>query len=311
MAEKEAELNGMDILFSEEQQAQLDIQTKAFAEHKKKIAEEIEKNKAGKSKAEIIKEIASNDDTLMKAILSDEDYKEMVTYDTTITSKIKDALKNLTTYTKQSIITYIELGKTLLEAKRTLGDRFYIVITEEIIAQKQVQRYIKLVLTKDSEEKYAKSMKAKKEDFDNIKMDKRILELSEDSIQNMKKPSMNKLLRMKSLSTADFKKVINGDDSPYDNLIKDEAKIAKENRDKELKDKQPDGMSDNEYKKLLKDGVHEILNKYQGSLEREQTLSIENKTLEYEIIALQKLLEKQMALQIIKTSSPFKEAEIA
>ncbi|MCU7801229.1 MAG: hypothetical protein KZQ70_14115 [gamma proteobacterium symbiont of Lucinoma myriamae] len=189
-----------------------------------------------------------------------------------------------------------------------LGSRFYFIITDEIIPPKQVQRYIKLILTTDSEKKYAKSMKAKKEDVDSIKVDTRIGELTPDSIKKMKKPSMAKLFKIKSLNNTEFKKVLDGNDAPYKELLETEAKVNKDEKEKEILDKKPDGMDKETYRKHLKDGIYDVLKKYHASTERETQLSMKVKDLEREVESLERMYDKKLQV-LAKTENPFARTE--
>jgi len=201
-------------------------------------------------------EIISNIQDMMKEIDKNE-------------ADLNDAIKESD---QKKLIKFILLARILLNAKFELGSRFYAVVNQEIISSKQVLRYLRLLMTIDSQAKFDVTVKAKKENIDLIVVDLRIASLTEKKIEQLNKPSMNKLIAMKPLSNEDFDAVINGDDTAYDKAMKaiksEKVSIAETKKYAQ----KPDTMDKDTFDKLLKQGVYEITRKYQASMDKETEL---------------------------------------
>lgn len=137
------------------------------------------------------------------------------------TAKQKKALDNVTTAMKAAysdgrtaLISYIKLGKALMDARNELGATFYSVIDDSVMPRKTVIRYIRLVADEKSHDVLSK----KPNNDDKIMEDKNVMGLLEEDsdISKLKDASMSKLSKMKSLSVKNFEKVINGDDTPLE-----------------------------------------------------------------------------------------------
>ena len=193
---------------------------------------------------------------------------------------VKDILKSITENSNKSnnrsLANHIKLGDVLYDAKVKLGLHFSVYITEEMISAKQTQRYIKLIITKDSEETYSKLRKAGKENFEVIKKDTRITNLDESQIASMTKPSMVKIMRMKELGNKEFAEVLGGNDARYKQLVKRDSKAKREKNEKELMAKKPDGMDEAVYKEFLKKGVHYVLDQFQIQINNNAVLVNKN-----------------------------------
>lgn len=208
-------------------------------------------------------------------------------------NEIHDNEVELSDFTKESnqrkLIKFILLARILLDAKFVLGSRFYGVVNQDIMSSKQVLRYLRFLMTVESQKEFDLSVKAKKEDISLIVVDLRIASLTEKKIEQFSKPTMNKLIVMKPLSNEDFDAVINGDNTPYDELM-EEIQTTRDNIAKDKKyAKKPENMDEDTFDKLLKLGVYEITRKYQNSMDKEADLLAQIKQLK----ASNEILEKE------------------
>lgn len=255
---------------------------------------------------------------------SPEEVAEMEKQENEIIGKIQNVLNDISANEEKThqlfnkseqskLIKYIALAKILLDAKFVFGNRFNAVVNADIISPKQVLRYLRFIMTLESQEKFDTSVKAKKEDIELIVVDLRITSLTEKKIERFSKPSMTKLIKMKSLSNEDFDAVINGDNKPFDKL--DESiKIKKAALAEEKKYKQkPDGMDMATFDELLEMGVYEITKKYQASINKEtelirqiQELEKQNEMLEKEKGELEAShnTTKSILMEFIPTKAP-------
>jgi len=262
---------------------------------------------------------------------TDEESAAKQLQDNKIINDIQDMMKkidtnesNLKKVIKQSdqnkLIQFILLAKILLNAKFELGSRFYGVVNQDIISSKQVLRYLRLLMTIDSQKKFDASIKAKKEDISLIVVDLRIASLTEKKIEKLINPYMSKLIEMKPLSDEDFDAVIRGNDKKYNELIdgikKRKASIAKTKKYAE----KPDTMDTDTFDKLLKQGVYEITRKYQASIDKESKLLEQinqlkqrNKVLEKENLQLEasSSITEGILNKFIPTQSPYSMREHA
>ncbi len=185
-----------------------------------------------------------------------------------ITDKINAILTDSYKTDRKSLIYYIELGQILLEAKIKLGKNFTDKIVKAgVLPAKQVQRYIKLVLTRDSIADYGDCKTS--DQFANLKLDERVTNLkSEKDIEKLTDPTQAKINRMKSLKTdvkddddnnVDyFTQVIAGDDKIYDdssNFIKPPPPPQKVPN----ADKKPASMDDNRFKELYNKDMYDVI----------------------------------------------------
>jgi hypothetical protein len=173
----------------------------------------------------------------------------------------KVALDNVTAAMKAAyssgstaLINYIKLGKALMDARNELGSMFYAVIHDDVMPRKSVIRYIRLVAYENSYDILSK----KPNDNDKIIADKRVMELLEEDsdISALKDASMTKLTKMKGLSSKDFDKVINGDDTPLEGTTGG-GDVASERRTIKIKLKD---LFDDEYaNKMMASKINEAL----------------------------------------------------
>ena len=121
-----------------------------------------------------------------------------------ILQRVQNALEKAYKSGRKSLWEYVQLGKSLVSARNELKGEFYEVINDQIINKKQVQRYVSLVIDSKSKIDFADQT------GNDLEIDARIEDLNEKSFDNMKDPSMTKLLKMKTFSPEDFNMILSG-----------------------------------------------------------------------------------------------------
>jgi hypothetical protein len=193
--------------------------------------------------------------------------KEIDAYASKMTDRIQKILVDSYNAERKSLIYYIELGQILLEAKICLGIQFNEkIVKTKVLPAKQVQRYIKLVLTRESIADYGGCKTS--DDFKKLKLDERITELTEKGIEKFTDPTQAKISRMKNLKTdvkddeenaVDyFAQVIAGDDKIFDdskNFIKPVTPPAKVPN----ADKKPAKMDAERFKELYNKDMYDVI----------------------------------------------------
>lgn len=128
---------------------------------------------------------------------------------------------------------------------------------EEFMPKKELHRLMQLVLENSVPFRKAMAVSGKNVDIDKnvalLKIDKNMQKLTLKSISNMIEPSRAKLLYMKKhLTDADFKTVLDGDDTPF-NAHKDSVETKKQ---AEHTAEKPDNISTDLYDSLYKAGIY-------------------------------------------------------
>lgn len=129
-------------------------------------------------------------------------------------NEIKDKIKKL--YTKanktnaQAIADYIELGKSLVNGRAQIGSQLLKKTLKDIISDKQIDRYMKLVLVNGI------SLKEIKDEELNSKLDSKVINLTAEKLETCNQLSINKLSIMKHLKATDFDAVVKGNDTSYE-----------------------------------------------------------------------------------------------
>ena len=204
--------------------------------------------------------------------------------------KIVPVMERIARANKKTLIDYITLGQMILMAKQTIdSEKLDIALTEDIISKRQRQRYVKLVVDPSSYEEFAKlGANPSPEDYAAIKMDQRVLDLTEEKVENFKHASMGKLSEIKlfkpSLATKEkykeeygkegdvFKLIIGGNDKVYQ--AEQAAEEAKKGSNNATDKKLPTGLSEDALKKTMKKGARELaidlynVNTKKGDLEK-------------------------------------------
>ena len=173
---------------------------------------------------------------------------------------------------KKTIIDYIALGKLIMLTKQIVeSDKLDAALKKaNIISKRQIQRYVNLVVHPHDLEKFSKlGASPSIAKYKEIRMDDRILELTEKSIEKFKHASMGKLAEIKMFTPslkimADYKEkykrdtvfeiIINdGNDEVYDELEK-ASKGGASNDDTLL----PTGITEEDIKRTMKAGTRSL-----------------------------------------------------
>ncbi len=171
-------------------------------------------------------------------------------------------LKNYTNSKIDNILGYIQLGVKLVDMKKRLGNEFYNVVTDDVLAKKRVQEAMHFVLSVESNTKFAKAMQVVSNPLETqkklklFKFNTRIIELTAQSLENMIKPSVSKFKEMIHFSDEDFNTVLSGDDAPLEVL---KEKVAVETKAVDKYKYKPEGISDSEYDDFHEAGFDYIL----------------------------------------------------
>ena len=183
----------------------------------------------------------------------------------------------------------IQFGSYLLDTKKSLGNDFYKYITNDIISNKQVCRFIKLILTHESNENFAQGMSHKNKEPEKIREnlnllveDTRVTSLTKEQISEMIEPTEETIKNAKFADTQeDFLKAIAGDDEVLKTIKNKKSILSKRKKDesnKKLDEKaseteksnmkrKPDNMKEETYKNLLNTEKIDIIGIYQALLD--------------------------------------------
>ena len=218
--------------------------------------------------------------------------------------KIVPIMERIAKARKKTLIDYIALGKMILTAKQLIdGDKLDEALTEDIISKRQRQRYVKLVVSPTSYEEFATlGANPGPEDYAAIKMDQRILDLTEKSIAKFRHASMTKLGEIKLFKNNDkylkeygsdnvFELIIGGNEKVYDAEVE-----ARRGGSTESNDELPEGLTKKKLKEIMKDGARTLAIKV-------HTLETTNAKLEDRLKQLEsdmKSLRRQHRLQIVE-----------
>jgi len=134
---------------------------------------------------------------------------------------------------KKSVFAHIHLAKMIVNGMNKTGVQFYPSIENSKLPKSKIKYYVDLLLKEDKQEDYKKALSKKETiEIDEDDLDSRVMNLTEESIANIKKCSVHKIRNMKSLNDNDFASMVAGSDEPYQNAdkkrqTKDELEISK------------------------------------------------------------------------------------
>jgi hypothetical protein len=184
-------------------------------------------------------------------------------------AKINPVLERIVAGRKKTLIDYIKCGRMILTAKQTVdSDKLDEALTDDIVSLRQRQRYVKIVVKPSSYVQFAKlGANPSPEDYAEIDMDSRVLDLTVEGIKNFKHASMSKLAEIKlfdpeNKSTKYVKKfgdktvfdlIIGGNQEVYDSEV-EAAKDGKTETDGDL----PNGITKAELKETMKKGAQSL-----------------------------------------------------
>lgn len=234
---------------------------------------------------------------------SEEESKEIQEKDKKVLDSIQDSLTKIEQhknnfqekqkkYNLQLLLEFIRLGIKLVNYKKELGSRFFTVINQDVLNAKLVYSYIRLVMTNESQKEYDITVKSKKENPELIVLEERIVNLLEKDLSKMVNPSKGKLENMSTLSDDDFNDIINGNDTAYEQHMKD---INTKKVVKKMGEEKPENMDENTFKIHLQEGIYETIRKLHDKSEKVAELSSEVLQLKLEI---EKLNNENVVLKV-------------
>jgi len=180
----------------------------------------------------------------------------------------------------------IEFAKYLLEMKKKLQNEFYKVITKDIISRKQVGRYIKLILTTDSKQDYAKGMCHRGKNPDEIEKkldllveDVRVASLTVEQIDTMPEPTTVSIEKAQEAEThEEFLKAIAGDKDTLDAIRDKKSAVSKTKKETEeiaeqerLEKLKPANMENDTYQDLLKKEKATLISLLQAQIDENES----------------------------------------
>jgi hypothetical protein len=180
--------------------------------------------------------------------------------DQEIQLQVESLVKTIESKELSAIFARITLGILLVEIKKKKGRDFYNVILESLLSKKKVQRTMKMVLRLDVNFPEAMKTTGSDTDISNrvklLKIDNRFVNFKEESdLSKIHNLSLTKIETMKLLKTEQWNKVVSGTDKPYLDMIEEQIKKRKEDKEKEIASHQPEGMSKSEFEKIVTSGI--------------------------------------------------------
>lgn len=137
------------------------------------------------------------------------------------------------------VFAHIHLAIVIIRGMNKTGMQFYPSIKKSKLPESKIKYYVNLLLKEDKQEDYKKALSKKETiEIDEDDLDSRVMNLTEESIANIKKCSVHKIRTMKSLNDNEFASVIAGNDEAYKKVdkkkqTKDELEDSKKELSKE------------------------------------------------------------------------------
>jgi len=156
--------------------------------------------------------------------------------------EIKLAIETANKAGGNALAEYCRLGMSLITARNTLKKALFSDLVDgEILPTKQINRYIGLVIHKNSKKDYSNGTDKE------LKIDDRIEEQLKEAepFKNMVNPNMVKLSACKKMPTDDWNAVMSGDDTPYE--TKTPRTVTP-----------PEGMTNEEFEDYKKKGTKKL-----------------------------------------------------
>ncbi len=210
---------------------------------------------------------------------------------------VKALVAEINGHDNQSIYKKIQLGIELVNIKKENPKIFFNIILEDIISRKSVTRYMKRVVKLDVD--FAECMKTTGntlEPFKRVKklvLDDRVTKLTLKNIETIPNCTLEKIDAMKSLTPADWKKVVAGDDEPYIKHMEKLSEKNKENKEKQILAKKPEGMDEQVFLDTVAGGLFPTINNLYDFSVKNEELEKKVEELNNEIESLKKLERKQ------------------
>jgi len=196
----------------------------------------------------------------------------------------------------------IELGIELIKAAKKFPLVFDSVVPEIVISKKTKTRRMKLVIENDVD--FTKAMKATKDvkaahaNKELLVLDTRVTTLTKEAIANIPdiyNGGLTKIESMKELSSKDWKKVVGGDDKPYQAMVEKKKAKAKDEKEAEKNKHKPAEMPQKEYDAIIKNGIYTAAVTIHDFSTKNEQLEKEIESLESEIAALK---DKQHEMEL-------------
>ena len=220
----------------------------------------------------------------------------------TIQSKIQKLVEASNASDVTAIHSKIELGIKLVNVAKEQRMDFYSVVPESIISKKTIARRMTLVIKNDVD--FTKAMKVTKDvktthaNKELLVLDARVTTLTKEDIDNIPdiyNGGLTKIESMKELSSKDWKKVVGGDDKPYQAMVEKKKAKAKAEKEAEKNKHKPAKMPQKEYDAVIKNGIYTAAVTIHDFSTKNEQLEKEVKSLKSEIDALK---DKQHEMEL-------------
>ena len=205
---------------------------------------------------------------------------------------IKAIVNELENGKNQLTMNTLSLGYTLVDTYINFlneeREHFWEIVDTKTRSQKTMERAIKLVIEQNVELSEAMDATGGTEDIEeNVKsltLDKRMFDLYNDNLSNVKKPTIAKIRNMKGLSLEDWNITCSGkSDKPYNAYMKEQGKLKDKADKKVFLQKKPPSMREKIFESYYK--VENIT-----LIEEIADNGVEIATLKEKIVFLEKLM---------------------
>ena len=211
----------------------------------------------------------------------------------TIQSNIQKLVEASNASDVTAIRSKIELGMELVNVAQAHPLDFNSIVPESIIGNKTKTRRMKLVIKNDVDftkaMKVTKDVKATHANKELLVLDTRVTTLTKEDIANIPdiyNGGLKKIESMKELSSKDWKKVVGGDDKPYQAMVEKKKAKAKAEKEAEKNKHKPAKMPQKEYDAVIKNGIYTAAVTIHDFYTKNEQLEKEVKSLKSEIGAL-------------------------
>jgi hypothetical protein len=220
----------------------------------------------------------------------------------TIQSNIQKLVEASNASDVTAIHSKIELGMELVNVAQAHPLDFNSIVPESLISNKTKTRRMKVVIKNDVDftkaMKVTKDVKATHANKELLVLDTRVTTLTKEDIANIPdiyNGGLKKIESMKELSSKDWKKVVGGDDKPYQAMVEKKKDKAKAEKEAEKNKHKPAEMPQKEYDAIIKDGIYTAAVTIHDFSTKNEQLEKEIESLESEIAALK---DKQHEMEL-------------
>jgi len=220
----------------------------------------------------------------------------------TIQSNIQKLVEASNASDVTAIRSKIELGMELVNVAQAHPLDFNSIVPESLISNKTKTRRMKVVIKNDVDftkaMKVTKDVKATHANKELLVLDTRVTTLTKEDIANIPdiyNGGLKKIESMKELSSKDWKKVVGGDDKPYQAMVEKKKAKAKAEKEAERNKHKPAEMPQKEYDAIIKNGIYTAAVTIHDFSTKNEQLEKEIESLESEIAALK---DKQHEMEL-------------